>query len=178
MNSPGTLCLQFALISGVSLLLTTFFRGSSMCPLISISLTVSPAVARLIATHSAGRSNTGPHAFLTVGPMPRNFASLPCSAFSAAASYSMRLLLLFRVFDTALARHSRGLVEHDSRRLRCSPFRPHTSHANFSPGARFPGARALIDFAHRLYPHMRARLQRFEHSEKRCVKYTHRFAPV
>ena len=26
-----------------------------------------------------------------------------------------------------------------------------------------------------LYPHMRARLQRFEHSEKRCVKFTHRF---
>ena len=36
---------------------------------------------------------------------------------------------------------------------------------------------ALIDFAHCLHPHMRARLQRFEHSEKRRVKFTRRFCP-
>ena len=89
----------------------------------------------------------------------------------------LRLFSLFRVcFCTIPARQARDLVEHDSRRLRCSPFRPRTSHANFSPGARFPGARDLIDFAHRIHLHMRARLQRFEHSEKRGVKFTLRFA--
>ena len=161
-NSPGTLCLQFALISGASPLLTTSFRGSSMCLLISISLTAFPAVARLIATLSAGRSNTGPHAFLTDGPMPRNFASFPRSAFLQPASYYpfAPLLVVPSLFCTILARQARDLVEHDSRRSRCSSsYRSRTSHANFSPGARFPGARALIDFAHRLQSHTRARFR-------------------
>ena len=62
----------------------------------------------LIAIHSAGPSNTGPHAFLTVGPLPRNFTSIPRSASSAAASFHLRFLSLFRVL-TRLSRGTRAI---------------------------------------------------------------------